>query len=212
MENTLTTTNYTNKALQKATTRVIKLHTGIQQDLYEIAAIIAGVDAAECYKDDGFNNVHEWTAQAFGYKKSASYDLLKVGREFVVERVGTDGKKKGYGSCLTAPGLKDYTTSQLIKLLPVGKETAYEMTVTGEVSPGMSVREIAKIVKAKKEGEKETGEAYAEPLDATAENEPEPIDTTEEAEAMNYTMSVWDADGVEYVVPIHIINAYRKEN
>ena len=74
---------FSNKELQKATNTVFKLGDAIKKNWFAIAYIVAHVDAKECYKDDGFNTVHEWVEKTFGIKKTASYSLLTIGKEYI---------------------------------------------------------------------------------------------------------------------------------
>ena len=87
--------SFTNKELQNATMAIYKIAENIRTRWFEIAAIVAMVDAKELYKDDGFADVHEWVNKTFAFGKSTSYDLLKVGREYVREVTNKAGKVIG---------------------------------------------------------------------------------------------------------------------
>ena len=166
--NAIATTTYMNRDLDKATTKVNKLGTSIQRNLFEVAAIVAEVDRTQCYEEDGFKNVHEWTAQAFGIKKTASYSLLKIGKEYVEVLVNEKGKVIAYGSNLYHATEKDFSMSQVEALLPAGKDLAEDLAATEKVTPEMTVKEIKKVVK----------EHTADPEEVTEEAEVE--ETTEE--------------------------------
>lgn len=141
---------YTNKALNTATQKVYKIGETVRKCAFETAVIIASVESSECYKEDGFNTVHEWTNAAFGFQKSASYTLLKIGREYVREITDSKtGKIKGYMSnLLPEDAEKDFSTTQIEKMLPAGHAFAAELVEREEITPDMTCREIGKIIKS----------------------------------------------------------------
>ena len=183
--NAIATTTYMNKDLDKATNKVNKLGSSIQRNLFEVAAIVAEVDRTQCYEEDGFKNVHEWTAQAFGIKKTASYSLLKIGKEYVEVLVNEKGKAISYGSNLYHATEKDFSMSQVEALLPAGKDLAEDLAATEKVTPEMTVREIKKVVK----------EHTADPEEATEESEEEEEDVaeTEAEEVVSKEKAYYDA-------------------
>ena len=83
MENTITVKEIKNATLKKATERITKCTHAIATNAYTIAAILAKIDETECYTDDGFKNVAEYTKAFLGMKKSATYEYIKIGREYV---------------------------------------------------------------------------------------------------------------------------------
>lgn len=141
---------YTNKALNSATQKVFKIGETVRKCAFETAVIIAAVESSECYKEDGFNNVCEWTSAAFGFQKSSTYTLLKIGREYVRELVDPKtGKVKGYASNLLPENAeKDFSTTQIEKMLPAGHAFAAELVEREEITPDMTCREISKVVKS----------------------------------------------------------------
>lgn len=203
MEFLVTTTNavtFENKDLQKATNAVFKLGDAIKKNWFAIAHIVAHVDATECFKDDGFNTVHEWVEKTFGIKKSASYTLLTIGKEYTREIVNASGKVVGYGTNLITDGSDDFSKTQVEKMLPAGHELAVELVAGGEITPEMSAKEISKVVKAHTNPEPETDETEPEQETDGGNGEPE-----QEPE----TVSVWDKDGKEYKIPADVLNKYR---
>ena len=138
---------FSNKELQKSTTSIFKLGNSIKANWFSIAHIIAHVDETECYKDDGFNTVHEWVEKTFGIKKTASYSLLTIGKEYTREITSASGKVIGYGTNLIVDGEPDFSKTQIEKMLPGGHELATELVSSGEVTPDMSAKEISKVVK-----------------------------------------------------------------
>lgn len=96
--------------------------------------------------------------KTFGFKKSASYTLLKVGKEYTKQLTDAKGKVAGYKSNLTADNAeKDYTTTQIEKMLPVGHEVAEQLSEEGKINPDMSCKEIEKVIKTVKNPESAEG-------------------------------------------------------
>lgn len=201
MEFLVTATNavsFGNKELQKATNAVFKLGDAIKKNWFAIAHIVAHVDATECYKDDGFNTVHEWVEKTFGIKKTASYSLLTIGKEYTREIVNASGRVVGYGTNLITDGKDDFSKTQVEKMLPAGHKLAVELVNDGEITPDMSAKEISRVVKSHTNPELETD-------DAEPEQEPE---TNEDDGTEQETVSVWDKDGKEYVIPVDVLKTY----
>lgn len=204
MEFLVTTTNavtFNNKELQKATNTVFKLGDAIKRNWFAIAHIVAHVDATECYKEDGFNTVHEWVEKTFGIKKTASYSLLTIGKEYTREIVNASGKVVGYGTNLITDGTDDFSKTQVEKMLPGGHELAVELVNGGEITPDMSAKEISKIVKS------HTNSETDEPEQETDDAEPEQ-ETDNPEKYDGETVSVWDKNGVEYAIPLEVLKMY----
>lgn len=197
------TTEYTNKTLAKATADIFKIGETVRRCALTTAVIIANVNDMECYKDDGFNSVHEWTEKTFGFKKSVSYSLLKIGKEYVrgIKSPKT-GKVTGYASnLLPENSSKDFTTTQLEKMLPAGHPLALELVEGGKITPDMTCKEIGKIIKNATKGEDETP-------DETGDNSSEEIPDNDVEEVC---IELWDKDGKKYVVPLSLADKYRME-
>ena len=204
MEFLVTTTNavsFGNKELQNATNSVLKLGDEIKKNWFAIAYIVAHVDEIECYKDDGFNNVHEWVEKAFGIKKTASYSLLKIGREYTREIVNSSGNVVGYGTNLITEGSDDFSKTQVEKMLPAGHELAVELVNGGEITPDMSAKEISRVVKSHIKPDSDESETDC----MESENETEVREGTEKELE---TVSVWDKDGNEYEIPVDVLVKY----
>lgn len=163
---------FVNNNLQKATNDMFKLGAEIRKCALATAVIIAKVNDMECYKDDGFNSVHAWTEKTFGFKKSASYTLLKIGKEYIREIISPNsGKVTGYMSnLLPADAEKDFTTTQIEKMIPGGHDLALDLVSSGEITPDMTCKEIEKIIKSHTKPEEDTPEEVVE----EAETAPEP--------------------------------------
>lgn len=157
---------FQNKKLQNATMQIMQIAGKIRNNWFEVGAIIAMVDAQELYKDDGFNNVHEWTTRAFNIKKTMSYDLLKIGKEYTREILSDKGRTIGYECNLVVPDSSDnFALTQVIRMLPAGHEKAQELVDAKLITPDMSSTAIGKVIKGLNEPE--------EP-----EEEPEKVSTT----------------------------------
>lgn len=196
MEFLVTSTNavsFSNKELQKATNNVFKLGESIKKNWFAIAYIVADVDATECYKDDGFNTVHEWVEKTFGIKKTASYSLLTIGKEYTRKIVNASGCVIGYGTNLVTEG-DDFSKTQVEKMLPAGHELAVELVEVGEITPEMTAQEISKVIKSHTKPESETG---------NAEQEPETDNSTDVSEQDERFIEMWEfndnGDGVTTV-------------
>lgn len=183
--------SFSNKELQKATQTVLNLGETIKKNWFAIAHIVAHVDETECYKDDGFNTVHEWVEKTFGIKKTASYSLLTIGKEYTREIVNASGKVIGYGTNLVTDGSDDFSKTQVEKMLPVGHELAVELVNVGEITPDMSAKEISRVVKSHTNPEPD-------------EHETDDTESEQETE----TIPVWDKDGNEYEIPIDVLKNY----
>ena len=159
---------FQNRDLQTATTTIMKLGDSIRKNLFQIAWLIAMVDHRGAYETDGFKTVHEWTEKTFGFKKTMSYDLLKIGKEYTREAISRKGKIEGYCSnllpvpvvmdgdkivdCQPAP-IEDFTVTQISAMLPVGHEKAKELINEQVITVRTSAKKIKEIIKSIKDGE-----------------------------------------------------------
>lgn len=189
-------TVYTNKTLQKATDRVNRLGESIKKNWFEIAFIVAAVDQSECYKEDGFNTVHEWVEKSFGIKKTASYSLLTIGKEYTRQNMNAAGKIIGYGSNLVPAGADDFSKTQIEKMLPAGHEKAAELVREHEVTPDMTAKEIAKVV-----------QKHTKPQEESAEEETAEQTTAQESDKP--LILVYDDFGGTYLVPEDTLAQYK---
>lgn len=157
-----------NKELKTITTEIRKAGANVIGNTYKIAALIAHVDKTELYLEDGFVDTFDYVKQCFGLEKASAYNLIKVGKEFISE----DESGKKYETLLTHKD-RDFSISQVVKMLPLGLEKAQELTADGVIDVDMSCRAIEKIVKENTEGTAARGKKKTEP-------DPEPVDTTAE--------------------------------
>lgn len=160
---------FTNKKLQNATMQIMQIAGRIKNNWFQIGAIIAEVDKEELYKDDGFENVHAWTMRAFNIKKTTSYDLLRIGKEYTRELTTEKGRITGY-ECNLLPENSEanFTTTQVMKMLPAGHDKAQELVDSGVITPDMTSTAISKVIKDLNKKDEEPEEPTT-----SAENEPE---------------------------------------
>ena len=175
-----------NPELKKITTEIKKASANVIGNTFKISALIAHVDENELYLEDGFNDVFEYVKQCFGLEKASAYNLIRVGKDFITEMENG----KGYETILTH-ATKDYSISQIFKMLPLGIEKAKELTEDGVIDETMSCRQIEKIVKDNTEGTKARGKS---------KTEPEPEETTEPEDEPATLLIEWDD------LPENIIN------
>lgn len=143
--NELFTKNFENQSLEKATKEIIRLQKNVNQSLISVAGISGEVAKSESYKDDGFKNAQEWLMKTFGYKKSTAYTMVKIGKEYVELEV--DGCVPIYKTIFADfENDRDFTLTQLEKLLPLGKERISEMIADGYINYDMTVKEIKDFV------------------------------------------------------------------
>ena len=204
---------FENKLLQKATDEIFKVADTIRKCAFRTAVVMAKVDETECFKEDGFNSVHEWAQETFGFKKSASYSLLRIGKEYVREiKNPNTGKITGYATNLTKEDAEaDFSMTQVEKMLPLGHPVALELVEAGEIKPSMSCKEIGQFVKNYlAEDEEEPAEGAEEP----AEGAEEPAEGAEE-KTVFVTVAVINADGsiadARYMVPSDVLEQYKVE-
>ena len=136
---------FNSKRLQTATDKIFSLGEKIRRNAIETCAVIAAVDAEKSYEMDGFKSVHEWTAEAFGFKKSTSYNMLNIGRDYIKPIKNEKGRITGYASII-ASDEGDYTVTQLRTLLPVGADAAVELAESKKITPDMSTRAMKEVV------------------------------------------------------------------
>ena len=156
-----------NPKLKEVTKAIRTAGANVIGNTFKIAALIAKVDNEELYADDGFNDVFDYVKQCFGLEKASAYNLIKVGKDFITSE---DGKKY---ETLLAHTDRDFSISQVVKMLPLGLEKAKELTADGVIDVDMSCRAIEKIVKENTEGTAARGKSKTEP-------EPEPVDAAAE--------------------------------
>lgn len=188
---------YLNKGLNEATKKIQALGDGIRKAYFTVAAIIAKVDREALYELDGFKNVHEWTEKEFGFKSSRSYSLLTIGQKWTDEVIDKRGHVTGHVAVIDP----NFSTTQIEKMLPAGRDKAEELYEAGVIRPEMSAKEIEKAIKAalnpKEEEELETIEEEQD--EGANDSEPTP----------ELCIKVTDEEGNEYEIPESILMSYK---
>lgn len=165
MENTIIARNYKfeNKELTKATTAIAKATESAAKSLLKIASVMAEVETRALYADD-FKSIAEYGERVFGYKKSAVYNMVRIGRDYIDPETGK--------SVLALENGQDFTFNQLTRLLPLPSvDVAEELVAEEVITPDMTLREIENAVKEynHKDDAAEGEEEPAEETEATAE-------------------------------------------
>lgn len=171
-----------NKELKTITTEIRKSAANVIGNTYKIAALIAHVNKTELYLEDGFVDTFDYVKQCFGLEKASAYNLIKVGEDFI------SGEGNKYATLLTH-GDKDYSISQVVKMLPLGIEKAKELTADGVIDETMSCRAIEKIVKENTEGTKARGKSKTDP---EPEDTDEDENTTPDEDEDEIAICKWD--------------------
>ena len=146
--------------LKAVTNEIRKAGANVIGNTFKIAVLVAKVEDNEMYLADGFIDVFDYVKQCFGLEKTSAYNLIKAGREFIIEI--ESGKTTKFETILTH-GAKDYSISQVFKMLPLGIEKAKELTKDGVIDETMSCRQIEKIVKENTEGTSARGKSKSKP-------------------------------------------------
>ncbi len=186
----------TNKTLKTATNKILSLCEKVKSALFEVAAIIAQVDREGAFQEDGFSSVHEWTEKCFGSKKSQSYAMLNIGKDWTEAKVNQAGKITGYVSAIDS----GFSTTQIQQMIPAGRVKAQELYDEKLITPEMTVKEIHEVIKT----------AMSVPQDAE-EDELEEVDEegSEEVQEAEVLIHVVDDLGVAYEVPASVLYQYK---
>ena len=197
---------FANKDLNKATNKINALGEKVKSNLFEIAFIIAEVNEKKCFADDGFKNVHEWTTSTFGFKKTQSYTLLKIGKEYTIPVLDEKGKVIGYKSNLL-DGEEDFTTTQIEKMLPAGHDKAIELVENETITPDMTAREIGIVIKS--ELNADTDADTETDTDTDTETETDTDTDTETETKSDFEVYVIDEKGNKYLIPNSVLKVYQ---
>ena len=168
-ELTVRETHYQNEYLKTATDNIRQLDMNIRSGQMGIAFYMGRIDAIHAYKDDGYDSAVEWAMDAFGIEKTLAYNLIAIGRDYIVRVKTNDGKTIGFATRLVmgvsdAPNnqpadlvaiadtmpANDYTVNQLSRMKSLGYEAVKKAHNDGEISPATKSRDIDAYVKARK--------------------------------------------------------------
>ena len=161
---------FENKKLTTVTKKIYELNGKIKKNIFLIALQLAKVEEEKLYENDGFKSTVDFAEQVFGYKRSAVFDMLKVGNEYLL----TNGETN------LPHGENDFTMGQVKKMLPLGHETAVELVENEKITSNMSCREIEQIVKNHNNKDVEETEKIEETEETEKTEETEETEKTED--------------------------------
>ena len=135
-----------NKSLQSQTNAIRKLMYQMKANMFEIAVRLKAIQDGKLYEADGFEDVQDYAEQVFGYKKSMTYNLLRVADSFILK----DGRAF---KSIIAHDNNDYTVSQLQEVLTIEPVDVITLDKNAVISPDMTTKQIRSQVKKFKNGE-----------------------------------------------------------
>lgn len=145
---------FTNKELDRATKKIIKIGENINKQFFEVAVILNEVSESKCYEEDGFQNIKDYASKVFGFEKSKTYNLINVAKNYI------DSKTKQ--TTLPHEEGNDFSPSQVVKMLSAEYETVYNLVEEGTITTKTSCREIERILKELNSEESAEGEGEGE--------------------------------------------------
>lgn len=197
---------YNNPRLNKLTANINKIGDRVRKEAYKVAYWVADCERTGEYKLDGFETVHDWTKDAFGWERSASYNWLKIGQEYTAVITDEAGKVTGVECALGA----DFSSSQVIALFPLGKKETEVAVANKVITPNMSCRAIkAKVAEIKEavEGHEAPEEEPEEQQDAQQEEAQEEAPEEATTDITAYKL-VCDNAGNWYKIPLEVLEQY----
>lgn len=192
---------YQDSRLNKITANINKIGDRVRKEAYRVAYWVADCERTGAYKLDGFETVHDWTRDAFGWERSASYNWLKIGQEYTAVITDEAGKVTEVECALGA----DFSSSQVIALFPLGKKETETAIANKVITPDMSCRAI----KAKVAEIKDAVEGHEAPEEPEEQQEEAPEEAPEEAsgDIIAYKL-VCDNAGNWYKIPLEVLEQY----
>lgn len=125
-----------NKKLQKALDTIVKLSADSTRALEKIAVKLAEIDRLRFFESEGYKNTAEMVKDYLGYSKQTTSVMIRVGNRFFLQ----DGTPN-----LTVEG-QQFSLYQLQEMLPLYPDEL-DAHVGTDITPGMSAKEIRKMVK-----------------------------------------------------------------
>ena len=198
--NTIRIEELQNKELKKITNRIYAIGDKINSYKLELARHFVNVETKGLYKQDGFKDFTKWSEAMFGFKKTQSYELFKIGNSFIVEEVDEKGRVSYHSKFKTVSG--DYSFTQLVRMYAFqsehGKERLLEYIANGDININTSANTIQQLSR-----------------DLKALNKPEEKENKSEENKNEYTSNVVTGiiqeevvtlkyKGITYNIPIDI--------
>ena len=223
IKNTRTFVNvdaFKNEELKEATRRIYEIGEGVKRYSYEVAHIIYEVNRNESYKQDGFKNVSMWAETMFGFKKSATYNLLKIGENFIIKYENENGQVE-YTSKFVTNG-NDFSITQLSRMLPlIADGISVDSFITeNEIEYNTSANRISELVKMARGIEEKSDDKQEEKKPDDKQEEKKPDDKQEEKKPEDIEeqffeiiendakTEVTDLVGNKYMIPNKILAKY----
>lgn len=200
---------FVNKSLQKATNLILAMGDQIRTKQFDIAAILAEVDAKKLYEEDKFSSAAEYAMETFNMQKSLAYQLITIGAQYTRPVLNDARKVIGHASNLVPAGnpdkqdapVTDFTTAQIGRMLPLGRDKIVELIDAGEITPQTTFKTLEGIVKANKPRKTKelpaTQETTTEP-ETDAENVTESV-TPEQEQPKPLTLNTIRGDGFDQI-------------
>ena len=128
-----------NKELKAATKRIAKAISGVKKNYFAIAVNLNDIDEKNLYEADGYASTAEYAEAVFGIKKAQTYNLIRLGREYITPELTTNIPHDD----------DDFNATQVIKMFPLGdRESVIEFVKSEDITPAMTTKEIVEKVKA----------------------------------------------------------------
>lgn len=172
MNELMTTTTapvFQNEKLNNYTQKILNIGTDMKKQVFKLAVILSDVDKADCLKEDGFKNVADYALQTFNIRKSLTYNLIKIGAEYL--------DRKALTTTLEHDGEKDFNATQLGEVVRLGYNKVSDLAKERIITPEMTVRQIREVVKEEKA------------LNEMEENGGEPVEVIETPKT--YKILIW---------------------
>ena len=210
--NTIRIEELQNKELKKITNRIYAIGDKINSYKLELARHFVNVETKGLYKQDGFKDFTKWSEAMFGFKKTQSYELFKIGNSFIVEEVDEKGRVSYHSKFKTVSG--DYSFTQLVRMYAFqsehGKERLLEYIANGDININTSantIQQLSRDLKALNKPEEKENKPE--------ENKPEEKENKSEENKNEYTSNVVTGiiqeevvtlkyKGITYNIPIDI--------
>ena len=219
----ITTTNpmgrhFVSKRLETTTAQILQCADSINSKQFQIAAILADTVKASAedstvFSADGYKNVSEFVEDVFGFQKSMTNNLVRMGQTYIT-KVG-----KRYITNLLIPTenenectFAEFSSSQVCKMLPHSEAMVRHLAYHGVINPKQSCRELERVLKlAKAYAENHQGNfSDIQSIDDLTETETETeTETTTKEGKPELTVTLWDKDGHEYIIPQKVLDKYK---
>ena len=202
--------NNNRKKLAEYTDRIYDIGKSITGYTFEIAYLLAEIDRKELYKELSFKNIATYAENYYGFKKSAVYNLVKVGKQFV--RKLDDGSY--HTAFYDAETDTDFNMSQCAKMLSLTQYEIKQEIEAGNISFKTSASKIQERVNAlnnpidnENEEENKVDDKVDDKVDKKMSNE-EIEEAFFEVVKTDSTIEVHDIAGNSYAVPESILSKY----